>query len=153
MIYIERINLEIILSTLFIFGFEKIDSILYTYILGKIFSDNPNLHLFEYEEAELSSNFNKYFEYDGVFYKFKDGISLDTNVSVLENHFWPLSRSINYSSVLLKYLDDVNLEEIVRRKIEKLCIDDINSPDAILCNKEKEIITSSKKNIKTSKKG
>lgn len=36
----EKINSEILISTLFLIGFDRVDSLLFKYVLGKLSIDN-----------------------------------------------------------------------------------------------------------------
>ena len=38
--YMEKINSEILISTLFLIGFDRVDSLLFKYALGKLSIDN-----------------------------------------------------------------------------------------------------------------
>lgn len=38
--YMEKINSEILISTLFLIGFDRVDSLLFKYTLGKLSVDN-----------------------------------------------------------------------------------------------------------------
>lgn len=62
----EKLNTEILISSLLIIGFDKIDPALFTYTLGKISLDNRKPELFEFQDSETSETFNKYFDYDGI---------------------------------------------------------------------------------------
>ena len=69
----EKINTEILVSSLFTIGFDKVDPLLYTYTLGQLSIDNQKLQLFEFEDSETSQKFNDYVNYDGIIFKLKDG--------------------------------------------------------------------------------
>ena len=47
----EKINTEILVSSLFVIGFDKVDALLYTYTLGQLSLDNQKLQLFEFEDS------------------------------------------------------------------------------------------------------
>lgn len=69
----EKINTEILISSLISIGFDKVDSLLYTYTLAKLTTDNYRLKTFCFEEKEFSQTFNKYIEY-WIYVKFLDTI-------------------------------------------------------------------------------
>ena len=50
----EKIDSEIIISSLFLMGFNQVDSLLYTYTLGKITTDNIFEETFEFKDKETS---------------------------------------------------------------------------------------------------
>ena len=68
----EKINTEILVSSLFSIGFDKVDVALFTYTLGQLSIDNKQLQLFEFEDSETHQIFNKYVDYDGIVFKLKD---------------------------------------------------------------------------------
>ena len=138
----EKINTEIIISSLFMVGFDKVDSILYTYILGKLMEDNVVLNEYEFKETVPSSNFDKYIDYDNNIFKLKDGLSLNSmvNLSHLQNIEMPLYKVLITNKKLIKYLNDLEYREIILKKINYLGIDNINNFDTLFSNKEKEII-------------
>ena len=53
----EKINTEILVSSLFAIGFDKVDALLYTYTLGQLSIDNQKLQLFEFENSETNQNY------------------------------------------------------------------------------------------------
>ena len=67
----EKINTEILVSSLFSIGFDKVDAVLFTYTLGQLSIDNKQLQLFEFEDSETHQIFNKYLDYDGIVFKLK----------------------------------------------------------------------------------
>ena len=129
----SKINSEIIISSLFRIGFDQVDSLLYTYTLGKIFQDNAELNLFEFKDKELSETFNK----------FKDGYDLNTIVSLkpIQNIELPLYKVLNINSLLIEYLKEIDFKEIIFKKIVSLGIDKINDFEELFNDKEKEIIS------------
>ena len=44
----EKINSEMIISSLFVIGFDKVDPLLYAYTLGQLSIYNRQLQLFEF---------------------------------------------------------------------------------------------------------
>ena len=85
----QKINTEEIISTLLMKGFKSVDSILYTYTLGKISSDNAKLKLFEIEDKPLSLTFKERVDFNGISFELKkDKIKprLHTN-EVLSEYF------------------------------------------------------------------
>ena len=66
----EKINTEILVSSLFTIGFDKVDAVLFTYTLGQLSIDNQQLQLFEFEDSEIHQMFNKYVDYDGIVVKY-----------------------------------------------------------------------------------
>ena len=136
----EKINTEILVSSLFAIGFDKVDALLYTYTLGKLSIDNQQLQLFEFEDEETHQIFNKYVDYDGIIFKLKNGITLDTMASYNDEKFYPLRKMLNTNSRLIEYLSGLDFRKIVIKKIEALGVDRLDSFDLLFSNREKEIM-------------
>ena len=96
-----NINSEMLVSSLFVLGFDSVDSMLFTYTLGKLSLDNHKLNLFEFKDDLTTNTFNKYVDYNGITFKLKEGYSLDTNVSPIEGHNFPLRYAIQTNKKLL----------------------------------------------------
>ena len=136
----EKINTEILVSSLFAIGFDKVDALLYTYTLGQLSIDNQQLQLFEFEDSETHQIFNKYVDYDGITFKLKDGITLDTMASYNDKKFYPLRKMLNINRRLIEYLSGLDFRKIILKKIESLGADRLDSFDLLFSDKEKEII-------------
>ena len=139
----EKINMEIIISSLLVSGFDKVDSVLFTLILGKLVLDNVKMQIFNYKDEKLSPVFNKYIDCKKGIFTIKEGINLDTNTSPLDNHYFPLRRAFHTNKVLIEYLNESDFYDIVSRKIESFGgYVNISQEklDYYFSNKEKEII-------------
>lgn len=142
----EKINSEIIISSLFKVGFDKVDTVLYASILKRVKDDKFR---FEFEIEDHSEIFEKYVDYYVVYgntvYKLKKGLTLDTMVSLDNEHYYPLKRILNSNNTLVNYLIKLNYSLIVLRKIEGLSmevgnLDELKKLKRLFSNKEKEII-------------
>lgn len=111
-----NINSEMLVSSLFVLGFDSVDSMLFTYTLGKLSLDNHKLNLFEFKDDLTTNTFNKYVDYNGITFKLKEGYSLDTNVSPIEGHNFPLRYALQTNKKLLEYLQNIDFKEIVSKK-------------------------------------
>lgn len=137
----EKINTEILVSSLFSIGFDKVDSVLFTYILGKLSFDNQKLKLFEFEDSATHQIFNKYVDYDGFVFKLKDGITLDTMASYNDESFYPLKKLLNTNRKLIEYLSQLDYSEIVLKKLEFYGIENKEQlNDLMFSYKEIEIV-------------
>ena len=136
----EKINTEILVSALFAIGFDKVDALLYTYTLGQLSIDNQQLDLFEFEDYETHQIFNKYVDYDGVTFKLKDGITIDSMASYNDEKYYPLRKMLNTNRRLIEYLSGLDFRKIILKKIESLGVDRLDSFDLLFSNKEKEIM-------------
>lgn len=134
------INTESLVGSLFIIGFDKIDPILYTYTLGRLTIDNQKTKIFQFEEKELSNIFNKYVDSSGLFFKLKEGYTLDTNVSPIKGNNWTLRNLFNENKDLIEYLRYFDFSEIVVKKMELFGIERKEHLNSIFSNKEIELI-------------
>ena len=125
----EKINTEILVCSLLIIGFDKVDPALYTYTLGKLSIDNHKLRLFKFEEAETSKTFNEFIDYDGITFKLKNGYSLDTNISPKKGYTWPLINSLHKNNKLINYLNRIDFSDIISKKAEIYGIQNIDQID------------------------
>ena len=137
----EKINTEILVSSLFIMGFDKVDDALFTYTLGQLSIDNKQLQLFEFEDSETHQLFNKYVDYDGIVFKLKVGITLGTMASYNGGKFYPLRKMLNTSKKLIEYLSQLDFSGIVLKKAESYGIQNIEQIDeSRFSNKEIDIL-------------
>lgn len=137
----EKINTEILVSSLFSIGFDKVDAALFTYTLRQLSIDNKQLQLFEFEDSETHPIFNKYVDYDGIVFKLKDGITLDTMASYNDEKFYPLRKMLNTNKKLIEYLSGLDFSGIVLKKAESYGIQNIEQIDeSRFSNKELGIL-------------
>lgn len=121
-----------------VLGFDRVDSLLFTYILGKLSIDKRDI--FEFEESEFLPIFSKCVVSEVGFFTFKKGITLDANVSPIKDYEWPLKQALSVNKNLLQYLDQLDFKEIVKKKVEALGLDEIGQMDYLFSDKEKEIM-------------
>lgn len=136
----EKINTEILVSSLFLIGFDQVDAMLFTYTLGKLSIDNQKLNLFKFEDKETTNTFNKYFEFDRMIYKLKEGYTLNDIVSSNEKYNIPLRRILQTNKKLLEYLEALDFKEIILRKISDIGYERIEKLNYLFSEKEKEIV-------------
>lgn len=152
----EKINTEILISSLISIGFDKVDSLLYTYTLAKLTTDNYRLKTFCFEEKEFSQTFNKYIEYSNMSFKLKNDYTLDTNVSPRKEQIWPIKKELHTNEKLIEYLNILDFSEIISKKLETYNMQTTTEFNkSILSNKEIEIIKNNNLNkakVKTLKK-
>ena len=134
----EKINTEILVSSLFLLGFDRVDSLLYTYTLGELYSDISNMKLFDFEDNEFSQKFERYVYHDDNIFKLKKGFSLISNVG--DDYYLPLKESLNTNRKLLECLNKLDFRKIVLKKILSLGIDQIDNFDRLFSSREKEIM-------------
>ena len=114
----EKINTELLISTLFKLGFDKIDPILFTYTLGKITKDGA----FSFEEQDTSKAFKKYVDFFDGFIRLKDGYSLDTNISPNDSIPITIGQSLFGNKYLFDYLSILDFTDIILKKAEDYTI-------------------------------
>lgn len=138
----EKINSEILISTLFLIGFDRVDTLLFSYTLGKLSVDNIEGKYFIFEEKEFSRTFNQYFNFNGCFYSLKDNYSLNTNVPLVPSSCktLPLKRIINTNKKLLEYLTTIDFTTIVYKKVGDIGYSNLKKLDYLFSEKEKQIL-------------
>ena len=137
----EKINTEVLVSSLFSIGFDKVDTVLFTYTIGQLSIDNQQLQLFDFEDSETHQMFNKYVDCDGIAFKLKGEITLDTMVSYNNERFYPLKKMLNTNKKLIEYLSQLDFSEIVLKKAKLYGMQNIEQVDKYrFSNKELEIL-------------
>lgn len=116
----EMINTEILVSSLLVLGFDVVDAHLFTYVLAQLTIDNRNTKVFEFKDRPTSQTFNTYINYDGIVFSIKDGFNLDTNISLTKNYTLPLKKVLHTNRRLLQYLQQLDFEQIVLRKLSSM---------------------------------
>ncbi len=124
----EKINTEMFVNSLFVVGFDKVDPVLFTFVLGKLTSDDKE-NVFFFESDRTEPTFNKYVDYDRVVFKLKDGYSIDQVIEFDGGAKYPLKKVLNTNRKLVEYLENLDYTDIVLRKAEIYGIKDLNSID------------------------
>lgn len=114
----EKISSELLISSLFKLGFDKIDPILFTYTLGKITKDGA----FSFEEQDTSIAFKKYVVFYDGFIRLKDGYYLDTNISPNDSIPITIGQSLFGNKYLFDYLSTLDFTDIILKKAEDYTI-------------------------------
>ena len=153
----ETINTETVVSSLFKVGFDKVDPILYTFVLAKISMDDKK-QLFKFKDQKTSLTFDKLVDYNGLIFKLKDGLQMDTNVSVYNGLIFKLKDDLQMDTNvslygvntqvgnllitnhnLIKYLNNLDFSEIVLKKAETYGMQNID--ESTFSNKELKILS------------
>ena len=135
----EKINTEVLLSSLLVMGFDKVDTYLYNYTLNQVLSDNSESQSFQFEDSGISRYFNEYIDCDGKMIQLKDGLTLDTLVRDGEK-FYPLRSKLSTNQNLMEYLSNLDFRQIIVKKISSLNVDRVDDFEQLFSDKEKEII-------------
>lgn len=137
----EKINAETLIIGLFLIGFDRIDPVLFTYVLGKLSIDNQKLKLFEFSDSEIHQVFNKYVDYDGITFKLKNEISVNTINDYKNKEFYLFRNILNQKEKLIEYLSQLDFSKIVLEKVKLYDIKKIEKINKnIFSNKEIEIL-------------
>lgn len=138
----EELNMEKIISTLFVMGFDEIDSLFYSFLLGRIMKEKDFFEQFNFKNSEPSQDFSRYVETTGNKCKIKEGYNLETNLSPVEGKYWPLARLLEMKSSenLKKLLISIDLGEIVEKKVNALGEERIRRNKSLLTDKEIELL-------------
>ena len=151
------VNTETIISSLFLLGFDKVDSVLFTLIQGNIKSilskkyydiefNNTfyNCELIFASDKPFSHVFEKCIDDNGVYFSLSEKYSLDTDVSKylgLEDYMYTLREYLgrNNNARLLSILinDYIDMSEIVKIKLNQVGRENIE----LFSKKELEIIS------------
>lgn len=137
----EKINSEILISSLFILGFDKVDTIIYTLLLEKILEDNYHNHMFVFEEKGFTKSFNSLINYDGTVFSLKNGINIDTSVIGTKTEPLSVREALHTNEKLLVYLNNIDFGEIVIKKVNIIGYKKMAELNYLFSNKEKEFIT------------
>lgn len=108
------ISTEMLVSTLFKLGFDKVDPVLFTFTLGKISKDG----FFSFEEQDTSRAFQEYVDFSDGLIKLKDGYLLDTNISSNDSIPITIGQSLFGNKYLFGYLSTLDFTDIILKKAE-----------------------------------
>ena len=131
-----RINNENVISSLFKIGFDRVDSNLLSFVLGKIMLEMNDI---KYSNGGFSGFFKSAVVKDEFGYRLKDGYSIDTNISLNEIAYISLGDMLNTKPELIDYLSKLDYRELILKKLNLLGTkhEDLYK---YFCKKEKEII-------------
>lgn len=112
----KKFNTEDLISSLLALGFEQVDSLLYTYTLGKISLEQRTKQEFDFEEQELTQHFKEIVCLENGAYRLRDGLTLSSNISPLTEKNYSIQKYLtmkNYS--FFEYLSSFDFSEIILR--------------------------------------
>lgn len=112
-----KISSEDIIKTLFALGFKEVSCIMFTFVLGKISSEDRNI---KFEDKPLSNIFNKYIYYDGISYKINPMYDLNTIIYSHDNYIFSLFDFLSSNKSLLQILENLKYDEIIPKEYHKL---------------------------------
>ena len=142
----EKITTETLLATLFKYGFDKVDPVLYVLVSGKISVDNQENNLFDlrYDET-LSPAFEKLFISKNLIYRINDKHEKTmriegTIVEVSYEEYFERYMKHYSNEKLYEYLSNLDFKEIIKKKLDAYGIDVSDMDKPFISKKEKEII-------------
>ena len=89
--------------------------------------------------------------YDGVIFTFKEGVTLDTEITISKNHSWTIRRLFIHNT-LINYLSTLDFKDIVLRKIKYLGEEKLEEFDYLFSEKEKKLAPEYFNDIKNTRK-
>lgn len=131
------INTEMIIEALLGIGFDKVDNILLTLVTGIIVLEREK-NGFVLKNEKSSDFFYSSIKYDGTCFKIKDKFFYSSlYINELENLYYKLRNQNNELSI---YLENLDYNEIILKKMKMLNIKNYNDLVDSFSNKEIEII-------------
>lgn len=138
----ETINTEVVVTSLFENGFDRVDPLLFTLTLATLRMDDEAKRSFNYKDKPLSEWFNKTIELDNGTLKLKNGYSLDSEVMSISGISIPLSSMLHTNKKLTEFLGNIDFTEIVSKKASLLGESSAEVTPLLFSEKEKEIMKS-----------
>ena len=118
----EKINAEIVISSLIKTGFDKIDPLLYSYTLAKIEESN----IFEFEIDDYSEEFKKV---------------VDTNTSIINLKIGADTNKLQSNDMLIKLINEIDYRDLVKEKMFLLFqFKNIENMNKLLSKREQKIL-------------
>ena len=133
------VNDQDIITSLFMLGFEQVDCIFATLVMGKLTKDTQTSKKYKLGSGKLSDTFNKYVSYDKGIYKLKDGFTMDSVITSVNGLECPLARLLHVNVPVVEYFQEVDFMDIIDKKIKMLGFNDMPIDSMLFSSKEKEI--------------
>lgn len=142
------ISTEDIVKVLFLMGFDKVDSTLFTFVLATAKLEENN---FKFSDLPFTQIFLRYVDYDGVVFTLKEGVTLETEIPISKTYSWTLKKLFSHNR-LINYLSTLDFEKIVLRKIEYLGEERLEEFAYLFSEKEKKLVPEHFENMKNTRK-
>ena len=108
-----------LVSSLYVMGFDRVDTILFTTVLGRLTSSFGEEAKFTFSEAPLSDRFLKVTQMNnGDVYALKNGYTMDTPIINEAGVPIPLRDYLFTNIELLEALNELDFERIILKKAE-----------------------------------
>lgn len=139
----KEINTETIIIMLLLLGFDRVDSILYTLVLGKLIIDNQTTKMFNVEDSKISEIFLDYVKYENGVFKLKNELTfvIDQDSDNYSNYPVSLRRFLAYNQKLVTYLNQLDFKDLIIKKIYLIGTKNWDKLNYLFSKKEQEIIS------------
>lgn len=136
----EIINTEQIVCSLLGIGFEQVDSMLFTLVLGKLSLEQREKPWFEFQDKEFSKFFETYVDSSASIFKLKDDFELASNIGP-DGYHYALEFALKHQNrTLTKHIENLDYQSIIYKKLEMIGFDKYEECAYLFCEKEKSII-------------
>ena len=132
----EIINTESLVSSLFYIGFNKVDPLLFTYVLANLDRDN-----FEFQDQQNTQTFDAFVTTDGLVFHPVYDISLDTEIELASEFKLPLRKLLHSNKKLIEFLNNLDFKPLVLKKAQEYNVETIKDADPnLFSRKEIELL-------------
>ena len=132
----EIINTESLVSSLFYIGFNKVDPLLFTYVLANLDRDN-----FEFQDQQNTQTFDAFVTTDGLVFHPVYDISLDTEIELASEFKLPLRKLLHSNKKLIEFGNNLDFKPLVLKKAQEYNVETIKDADPnLFSRKEIELL-------------
>jgi len=118
-ISVTIITTEMLVSSLYVMGFDKVDTILFTTVLGRLTSSFGEEAKFTFSEVPLSNRFLKVTQVNNAdVYALKNGYTIDTPILNESGEPIPLRDYLFTNIDLMEALNELDFERIILKKAQ-----------------------------------
>lgn len=148
-----KVNTEAVISALFLLGYDKVDALLYTFVLGAMknaYNKLGRTKMYDLDfvvDDSLSRVFDNCIKSNSItVVELKDEYNMDTDVSkycnLKEGTITFLEYIDNANNRFLAFFieNNINMEELVCEKVRRLGINNIRNFSSMFSDKEKKIV-------------
>lgn len=142
------ISTEDIVKVLFLMGFDKVDSTLFVFVLATAKLEEND---FKFSDLPFTQIFLRYVDYDGIVFTLKEGVTLETEISISKTYSWTLKKLFSHNR-LINHLSKLNFRDLVIHKIQHIGEERLEEFDYLFSEKEKKLVPEYFANIKNIRK-
>lgn len=130
------ISTEDIVKVLFLMGFDKVDSTLFVFVLATAKLEEND---FKFSDLPFTQIFLRYVDYDGIVFTLKEGVTLETEISISKTYSWTLKKLFSHNR-LINHLSKLNFRDLVIHKIQHIGEERLEEFDYLFSEKEKKLV-------------